>query len=79
MNKLTPPTPVARKYFEQDKVKALAELAACQNGSWPRNLNDELRYSPPAKADTPAKVRRYVAKLASKEIAWLEAKLSRNQ
>lgn len=74
---LTPATPVARKYFQEDLETRKAELEACENGTWPRNISDHLRYYPPPHiAECPVKTRKYVANLCRKEIAWLEAKLN---
>jgi len=69
---------IALKYFEEDRQKAEAELAACEDGSWPRDLNDRLRYDLPSYPYDPpevvaAKHREYVAKLCRKKLAWLLA------
>jgi hypothetical protein len=76
-------SPIERKYAEEDLAGAKAELAACEDGSWPRDASDALRwqnlpkmpYDPPTVA---AKAHReYVADCLRGHIGWLENRLAR--
>lgn len=78
-------TPIARKHLETDLAARRAELAACENGSWPRDTNDAMRWQnlPRMPYDPPAVVRKahqeYVARLCRQEIEWLERRLSKGE
>lgn len=78
-------TPIARKIAEQDLAARRAELVACEDGSWPRDTNDAMRYQrlPRMPYDPPGVVRKahqeYVAKLCRQEIEWLERRLSEGE
>lgn len=72
---------IVHKHIAEDRAKFEAELAACLDGSWPRNVGDRLRYHLPVTlGDTPAeaneKDRRYVARLCRQEIKWLDTKVA---
>jgi hypothetical protein len=76
-------TSIARKHLEADLAARTAELAACEDGSWPRNTNDALRWQnlPRMPYDPHAVVRKahqeYVASLCRQEIEWLSEQLER--
>jgi hypothetical protein len=75
-------SPVERKYALEDLEKAKAELAACEAGTWPRDLNDYLRWQnlPPKPYDPPCDVakaqREYVAGCLRRHIEWLQGRLA---
>lgn len=60
------------------RAEVVAELAATQDGTWPRDSNDVMRYvhlpqgSPYSSSDTLQKQREYVAKLCRQELEYLD-------
>lgn len=66
---------VARRQRQESRARVEAELASCLDGTWPRNLSDELRYSIPRMPyDGPEAVRAarqaHVAGLCRRELSW---------
>lgn len=59
-----------RRKNDRDTLRAerTAELAATQDGTWPRDLNDAMRWSPRHGSDP----RREAARFCAHDLAWLD-------
>jgi len=61
------------KQADRDEMKAdrQAELAACEDGTWPRDLNDAMRWNPSRSSQDGLTDREYAAKMCRLEIEYI--------